>query len=74
MKMRLKTEKIRFLLISLLLEKPVCTNADDLKRLLEANIKYSPKVVVSFLLRYAIFGSDGFGKNCATETYSRVLF
>ena len=39
--------------IPLFLEKPVCTNADDLKRLVEANKKYNPRVVVSFPLRFS---------------------
>ena len=39
--------------VPIFLEKPVCTTMDEFNRLLEANERYSPKVVVSFPLRFS---------------------
>ena len=38
--------------VPIFLEKPVCTNMEDLKRLNDARKKYNPQVLVSFPLRY----------------------
>lgn len=39
--------------VPIFLEKPVSTNLEDLQRLVDANKKYNPKVVVSFPLRFS---------------------
>lgn len=39
--------------VPIFLEKPVATNIEDLQKLVEANKKYNPRVVVSFPLRFS---------------------
>ncbi|MBR5505074.1 MAG: Gfo/Idh/MocA family oxidoreductase [Clostridia bacterium] len=68
--------------VPIFLEKPVCTNMEDLHRLNEARKKYNPQVLVSFPLRYTdlailtkeIIDSGRIGEVLQVDAYNDVPY